>query len=117
MTANTTAAPATATELYIVLNEQTGDDVYADSYTIPSGDFVNLYKLSNWVGKELDITASNIVTTFSSISVGDELTFDATTFKFKKGTGTAGDLVYIVKKIFGAGVNGVIAEIKVKPSA
>lgn len=91
-----TKAPATANELYVVMNTQKGDNEYAAEYTIKQGEYVNLFKLSNWVGKELDIDVENIKTTYASIAVGDVLTFDTTTFKFKEDTPTAGDVMFTV---------------------
>lgn len=91
-----TKAPATANELYVVMNTQVGDDEYSTNYTIKQGEYVNLFKLSAWVGKELDVTVDNIVTTYSDIAVGDTLTFDATTFKFKEAAATTGDVKFTV---------------------
>ncbi len=97
-----TTAPADGEELYIVLNVQSGDDEYSDAYEIKTGTMVNLFKVSNWAGKELDVTASNLVDDYATVSVGDTLTFDATTFKFKKG---AGD--FTVTDKFGAITNAL----------
>lgn len=104
----TTKAPATGEELYIVLNTQEGDNEYDLAYTIAQGEYVNLFKLSNWVGKELTVTKENIVGTFANIAVGDTLTFDATTFKFKEGTATAGDIAFEVLAITPIGVRVLI---------
>lgn len=109
-----TKAPATATDLYIVLNTQTGDDEYALSYTIKSGEYVNAFKLANWVGKELDVTVENITGTVANIALGDILTFDTTTFKFKEDTPTAGDISFkVIEKING----GFRVLIQVTPAA
>ena len=101
-----TTVPADGEELYIVLNVQSGDKEYAENYPIAKGESVNLFKLSAWVGKTLDVTSTNIVDEYADIAEGDALTFDATTFKFKKGTG-----MFKAGKKFGAGVNGVFVDI------
>lgn len=107
-----TKAPATGEELYIVLNTQVGDKEYALTYPIAQGEYVNLFKLSKWEGMELDVTKENIEGTFGDIAVGDTLTFDATTFKFKKDTATTGDICFKVIKLLtiGARVLVTIAE-------
>lgn len=92
-----TVAPATATDLYVVINTQTGDKEYATDYVIKQGENVNLFKLENWVGKELDVDKENVTGTYANIAAGDTLTFDATTFKFKEDTPTAaGDICFKV---------------------
>lgn len=91
-----TKAPATGNDLYVVINTQTGDKEYETEKTIASGEYVNLFKLANWVGKELYVDEANVTGTYSSISVGDTLTFDATTFKFKKASATTGDIKFTV---------------------
>lgn len=101
-----TVAPDDGKELYIVLNQQYGDKEYAENYPIAKGESVNLFKLSAWVGKELDVTSTNIVDDYATISEGDALTFDADTFKFKKGAG-----MFKAGKKFGAGVNGLYVDI------
>ena len=103
-----TKAPATGEELYIVLNTQVGDKEYALTYPIAQGEYVNLFKLSNWVGKELDVTKENITGTFADIAVGDTLTFDATTFKFKEDTATAGDICFTVMELLTVGVRVLV---------
>lgn len=103
-----TKAPATGNELYIVLNTQVGDNEYNLAYTIEEGAYVNLFKLSNWVGKELDVTFENVTGDTSAIAAGDTLTFDATTFKFKKGSATAGDISFKVMEILPIGVRVLI---------
>lgn len=100
-----TKSPATGNDLYVVINTQTGDDEYATNYPIKQGEYVNLFKLSEWVGKELDVTEDNVTGTYSSISVGDTLTFDATTFKFKKAAATSGDVKFTVMSKGGMSVN------------
>ena len=104
----TTKAPATGGELYIVLNTQEGDKEYDLTYTIAQGEYVNLFKLSNWVGKELAVTKENFIGTFADIAVGDTLTFDATTFKFKEDTATSGDIAFEVLAITPIGVRVLI---------
>lgn len=101
-TNNTTAAPATGKELYIVLNTQVGDKEYAREYPIKAGEFVNLFKLSSWVGKEINVTEENFVST-SGVAVGNEITFDATTFKFKKASATTGDVAFTVTATINGG--------------
>lgn len=91
-----TKAPATGNDLYVVINTQVGDKEYETEKTIASGEDVNLFKLANWVGKELYVDETNVTGTYSSISVGDTLTFDATTFKFKKASATTGDIKFTV---------------------
>ena len=103
-----TKAPATGEELYIVLNTQVGDKEYALTYPIAQGEYVNLFKLSNWVGKELDVTKENITGTFADIAVGDTLTFDATTFKFKEDTATTGDICFTVMELLTVGVRVLV---------
>lgn len=102
-----TKAPATGSDLYIVLNEQVGDDSYVVNYTIPSGDYVNVFALKNWVGKELDVTVDNI-TDMTGVAAGDTLTFDATTFKFKKASATSGDIAFKVMALTTFGVRVLI---------
>lgn len=82
-----TVAPSADADLYIVLNVQVGDNEYAESYDIKKGTLVNLFKVANWSGKELDVTGANLVDDFADVDVDNTLTFDATTFKFKKGAG------------------------------
>lgn len=103
-TSKVTKAPATGEELYIVLNTQEGDNEYDLSYPIAQGEYVNLFKLSNWVGKELDVTFENVTGDTTAIAVGNTLTFDTTTFKFKKGTATSGDIAFDVMAITPIGV-------------
>lgn len=100
---NVTKAPAADEELYIVLNVQVGDNEYADKYDIPKDTLVNLFKISNWVGKELDVTDANLVDDYAGVVKDDTLTFDATTFKFKKDA--AGK--FVVTDKFGGLVNGL----------
>lgn len=102
-----TKAPATGSDLYIVLNEQVGDDSYVANYTIPAGDYVNVFALKNWVGKELDVTLDNIVS-MSGVEAGNDFTFDATTFKFKKGASTSGNIGFKVMKLTTFGVRVLI---------
>lgn len=103
-TSKVTKAPATGDELYIVLNTQEGDEEYNLAYTIKQDSFVNLFKISNWVGKELDVTFENVTGDTTAIAVGNTLIFDATTFKFKKGTATSGDIAFDVMAITPIGV-------------
>lgn len=103
-----TKAPATGEELYIVLNTQEGDDVYALTYPIKQGEYVNLFKLSKWEGMELDVTKENVTGTFANIAVGDTLTFDATTFKFKEDTATAGDVCFKVTALTTTGIRVLV---------
>ena len=104
-----TKAPATGEELYIVYNTQEGDNEYALTYPIAQGEYTNLFKLSQWVGMELDVTKENITGTFANIAVGDTLTFDATTFKFKEDTATTGDICFKVMEILTIGVRVLVA--------
>lgn len=103
-----TKAPATGEELYIVLNTQEGDNVYALTYPIAQGEYVNLFKLSKWEGMELDVTKENVTGTFADIAVDDVLTFDATTFMFKKDTATAGDVCFKVTALTTTGVRVLV---------
>lgn len=103
-----TKAPATGEELYIVLNTQEGDNVYALTYPIAQGECVNLFKLSKWEGMELDVTKENVTGTFANIAVGDTLTFDATTFKFKEDTATSGDVCFKVTALTTTGVRVLV---------
>lgn len=103
-----TKAPATGDELYIVLNTQEGDNEYALTYPIAQGEYVNLFKLSKWEGMELDVTKENITGTFANIAVGDTLTFDATTFKFKEDTATSGDVCFKVTALTTTGVRVLV---------
>lgn len=112
-TSKVTKAPKTGEELYVVLNAQTGDEEYASTYPIAKDEYVNLYKLSSWVGKELDVTEDNITGDYSAIAVGDTLTFDATTFKFKKGSATTGDVKFTVISKGGASLNYVTVLISI----
>lgn len=105
-----TKAPATGEELYIVLNTQEGDNEYDLSYPIAQGEYVNLFKLSNWIGKELDVTKENITGTYANIAVGDTLTFDTTTFKFKEDTATAGDICFKVIELLPIGVRVLVTK-------
>lgn len=101
-----TKAPATGSELYIVLNTQVGDKEYDLSYPIAAGEYVNVFRLKDWVGKELDVTAENI--TGSIPDAGDEMTFDATSFKFKEGTATTGDVAFTVIDTIKGGVRVLV---------
>lgn len=103
-----TKAPATGEELYIVLNTQEGDNVYALTYPIAQGEYVNLFKLSKWEGMELEVTKENVTGTFANIAVGDTLTFDATTFKFKEDTATSGDVCFKVTALTTTGVRVLV---------
>lgn len=104
-----TKAPATANDVYVVLNTQVGDDEYALSYTIKQGEYVNAFNLKNWVGKELDVTKENVTGTYADIAVGDTLTFDATTFKFKEAAPTAaGDICFKVMEILPIGIRVLV---------
>ena len=103
-----TKAPASGEELYIVFNTQVGDKEYALTYPIAQGEYVNLFKLSKWEGMELDVTKENIEGTFANIAVGDTLTFDTTTFKFKKDTATTGDICFKVMKLLTIGVRVLV---------
>ena len=91
-----TKAPATANELYVVINTQEGDNEYQTDRIIKQGEYVNLFKLANWVGKELYVDESNVTGTYANVAVGDTLTFDATTFKFKEASPTTGDIKFTV---------------------
>lgn len=102
-----TKAPATGSDLYIVLNEQTGDDAYLANYTIPAGEYVNVFALKNWVGKELDVTTDNM-TTMEDVAEGDTLVFDAETFKFKEASATTGNIAFKVMKLTTFGVRVLI---------
>lgn len=103
-----TKAPATGKDLYIVLNTQVGDKEYDLACTIKQGEYVNLFNLENWVGKELDVTKENVTGTYADIAVGDTLTFDATTFKFKEDTTTAGDICFKVMELLPIGVRVLV---------
>lgn len=104
-----TKAPATANDLYVVLNTQTGDNEYNLAYTIKQGEYANLFRLKDWAGKELDVTKENITGTFADIAVGDTLTFDTTTFKFKEAAATSGDVCFKVMELLPIGVRVLIA--------
>lgn len=112
-TTKVTKAPASGEELYVVLNTQTGDKEYRTDYIIKQGEDVNLFKLASWVGKDLIVTEDNVTGTYADIAVGDTLTFDATTFKFKEDTATAGDIKFTVMKKGGLGVNYLIVRIEI----
>ena len=103
-----TKAPATGEELYIVLNTQEGDAEYDLTYPIAQGAYVNLFALSQWVGMELDVTKENVTGTFANIAVGDTLTFDTTTFKFKEDSATAGDICFKVTALTAVGVRVLV---------
>ena len=103
-----TKAPATGEKLYIVMNTQEGDNEYALTYPIAQGEYVNLFDLADWVGMELDVSKENITGTFANIAVGDTLTFDATTFKFKEDSATAGDICFKVTALTTTGVRVLV---------
>lgn len=113
-----TTSPASGKKLYIVMNNQTGDEQYADNFPVKKDEYVNLFELSVWEGQELDVTESNIKynlsETYASLTNGKELTFDPDTFKLKIGTATAGDINFTVTKKFGSSVNGITVKIGVK---
>lgn len=121
MESGVTTAPSTGKAIYVVLNQQVGDNEYEEDYPIAKDTMVNLYELSSWIGKELDITESNLQygsnQAYSNLTVGTELTFDTATFKFKKGTATAGDINFIITKKWGNIVNGITVKIDIKASA
>lgn len=91
-----TKAPATANELYVVINTPLGDGEYEVNKTIAAGEYVNLFRLKDWVGKELYVDEFNVTGTYADVAVGDTLTFDATTFKFKEASATSGDIKFTV---------------------
>lgn len=104
-----TKAPATANDLYIVLNTQEGDAEYDLAYTIKQGEYANLFRLKDWIGKELDVTKENVTGTYANIAAGDTLTFDATTFKFKEDTpAAAGDICFKVMELLPIGVRVLV---------
>lgn len=107
-TSKVTKAPTTGEKLYVVMNTQEGDKEYALTYPIAQGEFVNLFDLADWVGMELDVTKENITGTFADIAVGDTLTFDATTFKFKEDTATTGDICFTVIELLTVGVRVLV---------
>ena len=113
-----TVAPATGKPLYVVINQQVGDKEYEEEYPLAKDTYVNLFDLAAWVDKELDVTEANIAygvsESYANLTVGTELTFDASTFKFKKGTASSGDVNFVVTKRFGNLVNGVTVKIGVK---
>lgn len=113
-----TTAPATGKPVYVVINQQVGDDEYKEDYKIFKGQTVNLFDLSSWADKELDITEANIVLgggeKFADLVKGTELTFDAATLKFKKGTSAAGDVGFVVESKWGQITNGVTVKIVIK---
>ena len=113
-----TTAPATGKPVYVVINQQVGDDEYKEDYKILKGQTVNLFDLTSWADKELDITESNVVLgdgeKFADLVKGTELTFDAATLKFKKGTSTAGDVGFVVESKWGQITNGITVKIVIK---
>lgn len=111
-----TKAPTTGEELYVVMNTQTGDKEYASKYDIKQGEYVNLFKLSQWVGKELYVTEDNVTGTYANVAAGDTLTFDATTFKFKEDTPTAGDVCFKVISKGGLSVNYLVVRVEIAAS-
>ena len=108
-----TKAPATGNDLYVVINTPVGDNEYAPDKTIKAGEYVNLFKLANWVGKELYVDEANVTGTYSDIAVGDTLTFDATTFKFKEAAATTGDIKFTVMSKGGLATNWLIVLVEI----
>ena len=94
-----TVAP-TVDNLYIILNTQVGDNEYALTYPIPEGDFVNCFKMANWVGKELDVTAENVNGT---LTANGTAILDTATGKFKSGTATTGKICFKVAEVLPMG--------------
>ena len=64
------------------------------------------------------VTEANIVLgggeKFADLVKGTELTFDAATLKFKKGTSAAGDVGFVVESKWGQITNGVTVKIVIK---
>lgn len=110
-----TVAPTAGQTLYVVLNQQVGDNEYAETYPIAKDAMVNLFDLAAWTDKELDITDANVAygdgETYASLTVGTELTFDADTMKFAKGAAASGDIGFVVTKRFGGSVNGITIKV------
>lgn len=94
-----------------------GDDNYTD-FTIPSGADMRAFKLSDWVGKELQVSPEHITygtsQNYASISAGTTmLVSDASgNLVISAGAATATGFVYlkVTKKIEFDG-NGVIGQI------
>lgn len=111
-TSKVTKAPASDGELFVAINTQTGDKQYDTDYIIEKGEYVNLFNLKEYDGKEIDITADNISGNFSTIAVGSVLTYDAATFKFKAGSVTSG-VKFTVTAVGGVGIKYVTALIQI----
>ena len=113
-----TTAPVSGKPVYVVINQQVGDDEYKEDYKILKGQTVNLFDLTSWADKELDITETNVALgdgeKFADLVKGTELTFDAATLKFKKGTSAAGDVGFVVESKWGQITNGVTVKIVIK---
>ena len=113
-----TVAPASGSPVYVILNQQVGDNEYKEDYPIAKDTYVNLYDVKAWEGKELDVSDSNIAydgsEKYSDIVKGTELTFDPDTFKFKIGVSSAGDVGFVVTGKWGQIVNGVTVKVVVK---
>lgn len=105
------AAPsASATELYVAINDLLGDDQNLEGAVIPAGSPLNLYDLAAWNGREMLATKSNIAGDMSAISVGDTLKADANGKLSKSGVATAVTFKVIDKIMVGA-VPGVRVQV------
>ena len=113
-----TTAPTTGKPLYVVINQQVGDKEYEEEYPLAKGTCVNVFDVAAPVDRRLELTgatiASGVTESYPNVTVGTELTFDASTFKFKKGTASVGDVNFVVTKRFGNLINGVTVKIGVK---
>lgn len=96
------AAPsANAEKLYVAMNDLQGDERGLENAKIPAGQPLNLYDLAAWDGREMIVTASNLVNP-NAIAVGDTLKADADGKLSKTGVATAVTFKVVDKIYIGA---------------
>lgn len=79
---------------YVVMNTNSGDDVYKEGVVIKAGEPLNGFDLKAWEGQRLVIDGKHIDGDFATVSVADTvLVIDEATGKLKVGSGTGINLV------------------------
>jgi hypothetical protein len=106
-----TATEAQAGDIYVMFNIIDKPEITStDSYKVSAGEYIRGFRLKDYVGQQLDMSADLITDAFSGVVAGDKLvprtTADTTdTMKWKKLADITGYEVYleVVKKTtFGA---------------
>lgn len=64
-------------DLYVIMNEITGDDAYKDVVSIPAGEYLNGFLVKAWAGQNLIVDEEHIAygvgESYSSITAGTTL--------------------------------------------